>query len=104
MTATGPIGCVPAELALRSRAGECAVELQRAANLFNPQLFQLIDQINNEIGAQVFIGANAFDMHMDFISNPQAYGMYATSVLASSLHPSSLYTYICCLSKQGSTW
>ncbi|KAL2549413.1 GDSL esterase/lipase LTL1 [Forsythia ovata] len=41
VTGTGPIGCVPAELAQRSRTGECAVELQRAAALFNPQLAQM---------------------------------------------------------------
>ncbi|KAL6346170.1 hypothetical protein AAG906_027904 [Vitis piasezkii] len=70
VTATGPLGCVPAELALRSRTGECAIELQRAAGLFNPSFFKL------------FIAANAFGMHMDFISNPQAYGMIRTSKVA----------------------
>ena len=74
VTGTGPMGCVPAELAMRSRNGECAVELQRAADLFNPQLVQMINGLNNEIGGDVFIAANAFRMHMDFISNPGAYG------------------------------
>ncbi|KAL6313058.1 hypothetical protein AAG906_025803 [Vitis piasezkii] len=68
VTATGPLGCVPAELALRSRTGECAIELQRAAGLFNPSFFKL------------FIAANAFGMHMDFISNPQAYGFVTSKV------------------------
>lgn len=74
VTGTGPLGCVPAELALRSRNGECAAELQRAASLFNPQLTQLIQQLNGEIGSDVFIAANTQQMHNDFISNPQAYG------------------------------
>ena len=81
MTATGPLGCVPAERALRSRNGECAIELQRAASLFNPQLFQMLDGLNNEIGSSIFIAANAFDMHMDFVSNPQAYGTYLQLLL-----------------------
>ncbi|XP_041019977.1 GDSL esterase/lipase LTL1-like [Juglans microcarpa x Juglans regia] len=80
VTGTGPIGCVPAELALHSRNGECAVEIQRAANLFNPQLVQLINQLNSEIGSDVFVTANAFEMHLDFISDPQAYGFITSKV------------------------
>lgn len=74
VTGTGPMGCVPAELAQRSRTGECAVELQRAAALFNPQLASMISSVNNEIGSDVFMAANTFEMHMDFVSNPQAFG------------------------------
>ncbi|XP_031287081.1 GDSL esterase/lipase LTL1-like [Pistacia vera] len=81
VTGTGPLGCVPAELAMHSRNGECSVELERAAGLFNPQLVQLINNLNSEIGSDIFVAANAFDMHMDFISNPQAYG-FVTSKIA----------------------
>ena len=43
VTGSGPLGCAPAELALRgSRAGECDAELQRAAALYNPQLVDMI--------------------------------------------------------------
>lgn len=80
VTGTGPIGCVPAELALHSRNGECAVEIQQAADLFNPQLAQLINQLNSEIGSDIFVSANAFEMHLDFISDPQAYGTYSDKV------------------------
>ncbi|KAB2629925.1 GDSL esterase/lipase [Pyrus ussuriensis x Pyrus communis] len=81
VTGTGPLGCVPAELAQRSRRGECAVELQRAASLFNPQLADMVNSLNNQIGSDVFIYADAFRMHMNFISNPQAYG-FVTSKIA----------------------
>ncbi|CAA7403288.1 unnamed protein product [Spirodela intermedia] len=80
VTGTGPLGCVPAELALRSRDGNCDPELQRAASLFNPQLAQLIRNLNRDIGADVFIAANAFSMHMDFITNPQSYGFVTSKV------------------------
>ncbi|KAK8638060.1 hypothetical protein V6N13_136502 [Hibiscus sabdariffa] len=33
----GPLGCVPAELAMRSQSGRCAPELMAAAALYNPQ-------------------------------------------------------------------
>ncbi|KAL6988977.1 hypothetical protein U1Q18_014727 [Sarracenia purpurea var. burkii] len=81
VTGTGPMGCVPAELAQRSREGECAVELQRAASLFNPQLGQMLNGLNGQIGSHVFIAANTMEMHMDFISNPQAFG-FVTSKIA----------------------
>jgi len=76
VTGTGPMGCVPAELALRSRNGECDVELQRAASLFNPQLVEMVKGLNQEIGAHVFIAVNAYEMHMDFVTNPQDFGTY----------------------------
>lgn len=74
VTGTGPLGCVPAELAMRSRNGECSAELQRAASLFNPQLVQMISQVNSEVGSNVFLGANTQQMSNDFISNPTAFG------------------------------
>ncbi|ONK70883.1 uncharacterized protein A4U43_C04F2510 [Asparagus officinalis] len=81
VTGTGPLGCVPAELALRSRTGDCDPELMRAAELFNPQLVQIIQELNAEAGSDVFIAANAFSSHMDFVTNPQAYG-FVTSKIA----------------------
>lgn len=74
VTGTGPLGCVPAELAMRSTNGQCAPELQRAASLFNPQLTQMIREVNSELGADIFIAANTQLSHYDFVSNPQAYG------------------------------
>lgn len=81
VTGTGPLGCVPNALALRSRNGNCDPELQRAADLYNPQLVQMLNQLNTDIGSNIFVTANAFKMHMDFITNPQAYG-FVTSKIA----------------------
>ncbi|KAJ0014155.1 hypothetical protein Pint_20298 [Pistacia integerrima] len=74
VTGTGPLGCVPAELAMRSRNGECSAELQRAASLYNPQLNQILRELNSQFGSDVFVGVNTQAMHNDFVSNPQAYG------------------------------
>lgn len=74
VTGTGPLGCVPAELALRGRNGDCSEELQRAASLYNPQLVQMLAQLNAEIGSNVFIGADTQAMSNDFVTNPAAYG------------------------------
>ncbi|KAJ4955356.1 hypothetical protein NE237_012139 [Protea cynaroides] len=80
VTGTGPLGCVPAELAQRSPDGSCAAELQRAANLFNPQLVQIVNQLNTEIGTNVFFAVNAYRMNIDFISNPQQYGFITSKI------------------------
>lgn len=80
VTGTGPLGCVPAELAQRSRNGECAPELQQAAALFNPQLTQMLQGLNSEVGSNVFIAANTQQMHTNFITNPQAYGFITSKV------------------------
>ncbi|KAF2306958.1 hypothetical protein GH714_022755 [Hevea brasiliensis] len=81
VTGTGPLGCVPSEIAQRGINGQCSVELQRAAGLFNPQLVQMITELNREIGSDVFVAANAYQMNMDFINNPQAFG-FTTSKMA----------------------
>ncbi|WCJ43721.1 GDSL esterase/lipase At5g33370 [Euphorbia peplus] len=81
VTGTGPLGCVPAELAMRSRNGECAVELQQAASLFNPQLTTMLKQLNSQYGADVFIAANTGKMSDDFIKSPAKYG-FTTSKIA----------------------
>ncbi|CAL9137722.1 unnamed protein product [Musa acuminata var. zebrina] len=81
VTGTGPLGCVPAELALRGRNGQCDSELQRAAGLFNPQLVQILNRLNSKIGSDVFVSANAFGMHMNYVANPQAFG-FTTSKIA----------------------
>ena len=81
VTGSGPLGCAPAELALRgSRDGECDAELQRAAALYNPQLVDMIKGVNAELGADVFVAVNAYRMHMDFISDPAAYGFVTSKV------------------------
>lgn len=74
VTGTGPLGCVPAELALRSTNGQCSAELQRAAALYNPQLEHMLRELNRKIGEDVFIAANTAQMHNDFVNNPTAYG------------------------------
>ncbi|OAY41998.1 GDSL esterase/lipase At5g33370 [Manihot esculenta] len=80
VTGTGPLGCAPAELATRGTNGGCSDELQRAASLYNPQLVEMLKRLNQKIGKDVFIVANTQRLHMDFISNPQAYGFTTSKV------------------------
>ncbi|KAJ0967372.1 hypothetical protein J5N97_024289 [Dioscorea zingiberensis] len=72
VTGTGPLGCVPSELA-RSQNGECNPDLLQAGDLFNPQLVTILNELNTQYGSDVFVAANAFKMHSDFLSNPQAF-------------------------------
>uniref|UniRef100_A0A0A0M3C0 Uncharacterized protein n=1 Tax=Cucumis sativus TaxID=3659 RepID=A0A0A0M3C0_CUCSA len=81
VTGTGPLGCVPAELAMRgSSGGQCSEELQRAAALYNPKLLQMIKGLNTQLGSNVFVAVNTQQMHIDFISNPRAYGFETSKV------------------------
>ncbi|OEL17757.1 GDSL esterase/lipase LTL1 [Dichanthelium oligosanthes] len=74
VTGTGPLGCVPAELALHSQSGECAADLMRAVNLFNPQLVDMVRGLNRALGADVFVTANTLRINFDYLNNPQKYG------------------------------
>jgi len=76
VTGTGMIGCVPAELAMHSIDGECASDLTEAADLFNPQLVQMLSELNADIGDDVFIAANTNRVSFDFMFNPQDYGTW----------------------------
>ncbi|KAK8633986.1 hypothetical protein V6N13_014815 [Hibiscus sabdariffa] len=80
VTGTGPMGCVPAELAMRSPTGQCAPELQRAAGLYNPQLVDMINELNDQYGATIFIAANTRQQTDDFINDPAAYGFTTSKV------------------------
>ncbi|QCE06840.1 GDSL esterase/lipase At4g28780 [Vigna unguiculata] len=81
VTGTGPLGCVPAQLATRSRNGECVAELQQAVQIFNPLLVQMTRDLNSQLGSDVFVAVNAFQMNMNFITNPQRFG-FVTSKIA----------------------
>ena len=74
VTGTGPMGCAPAELAMRSPSGVCAPHLQEASALFNPQLIEMINGLNSEYGANIFIASNTNQLTYDYIYNPRAYG------------------------------
>ncbi|KAL6634738.1 hypothetical protein ACP70R_027409 [Stipagrostis hirtigluma subsp. patula] len=74
VTGTGPLGCVPAELALHSRGGECAAELMRAVDLFNPQLADAVRGLNRDVGADVFVAANTYLANFDYLTSPRRFG------------------------------
>jgi len=90
VTGTGPLGCVPAEMAMRGTDGGCSAELQRAATLYNPQLQHMIQGLNKKIGKDVFIAANTALIHSDFVTNPKAYGTL-TSIICQLVNFLKLY-------------
>ncbi|KAL8129294.1 hypothetical protein V2J09_018449 [Rumex salicifolius] len=71
---SGPLGCVPSQLASSGSDGECAEQPQRAAALYNPLLLQMIQRLNAKLGSDVFIAANTGKMQKDFITDPKAFG------------------------------
>ncbi|KNA14163.1 hypothetical protein SOVF_110040 [Spinacia oleracea] len=82
VTGTGPLGCVPGVLASQgSQNGECAALPNQADALFNPALTQMLQDLNSEIGEDVFVASNTGGMLENFLANPQAYG-FETSKIA----------------------
>lgn len=80
VTGSGPLGCVPSQLASSNTNGQCATEPQKASALFNPQLVEMIQSLNQELGSDYFIASNAHMMQGDFISNPQSFGFITSKV------------------------
>ncbi|EEF40427.1 zinc finger protein, putative [Ricinus communis] len=80
VTGTGPLGCVPAELAIRGTNGGCSAELQRAASLYNPQLVEMLNEVNGKIGRDVIIGVNTQQMNLDFVNDPEAFGFTKSKI------------------------
>ncbi|CAL1389755.1 unnamed protein product [Linum trigynum] len=80
----GQLGCLPVELAIRgrgsNRATDCGSEIQTASLLFNSQLTQITQQLNRELGSDVYVAANRYMMAYNFINNPDAYGFTETGV------------------------
>lgn len=74
MLGSGPLGCAPAERSLHSLTGECVSNLQEAAALFEPQLTKMVQDLNAQYHAEVFLAANTKLMHHDLISDPKAFG------------------------------
>ncbi|XP_025013624.2 GDSL esterase/lipase At5g33370 [Ricinus communis] len=74
-TGTGPLGGMPAELAMPGTDGGCSAELQRAASLCNPQLVEMLNEFNGKIGRDVIIGVNTQQMNLDFVNDPEACGV-----------------------------
>ncbi|CAI9761329.1 unnamed protein product [Fraxinus pennsylvanica] len=81
VTGSGPLGCVPSQLATRSTNGQCAEEPQRASAIFNPLLVEMIKGLDQELGSDIFVAANAVQMQNNFISNPQGFG-FVTAKMA----------------------
>ncbi|KAI3782914.1 hypothetical protein L2E82_12973 [Cichorium intybus] len=80
VTGSGPLGCVPSQLASSNSNGQCAYEPQQASALFNPQLVEMIQSLNEELGSEYFVASNAQMMQKDFISDPQAFGFVTSKV------------------------
>lgn len=75
VTGMGPLGCIPMQLNLRnSTDGSCIEALQQMAVNYNTALKPMLKELNAEFPDAVFAYVNVFDMNMQYINNPTAYG------------------------------
>ncbi|MCO5553625.1 hypothetical protein L7F22_007150 [Adiantum nelumboides] len=74
VTSIGPIGCIPAVVARRSKNGECVEFVNNLARNFNVQLKLLVSQLNAQLSGSNFFYAETFDSIFEYRNNPQKYG------------------------------
>ncbi|GLJ25617.1 hypothetical protein SUGI_0490760 [Cryptomeria japonica] len=75
VSSLGPIGCAPSMLnRFNSPAGQCVSNLQQYAMTFNGALKIMLNQLTQQLPGSIFVYSNGFDMLMDYITNPKAYG------------------------------
>ncbi|KAL4574690.1 hypothetical protein LXL04_021526 [Taraxacum kok-saghyz] len=79
VTATGPLGCAPAILALRSQNGECIEELQKAADLYNQKLSAMTAFMNKKLGSDVFVYVESHNIIKDMTKNSKTLGFEVTN-------------------------
>ncbi|KAK1424874.1 hypothetical protein QVD17_20215 [Tagetes erecta] len=72
----GPIGCTPYEMSRHYSNGSCVDYINTAVQLFNHHLKLLVDEFNNNKSLQnaKFIYLNIYDMSIEAIRNPSAFG------------------------------
>nr|XP_025635833.1 GDSL esterase/lipase At4g28780-like [Arachis hypogaea] len=80
VTGTGPLGCIPSQLAERSINGECVAQIQEASQIFNQLLIKMTTELNNQLTSPVFIVVNAFRINMEFINHPQRFGFVSSKI------------------------
>lgn len=93
VTGTGPLGCIPSQLAARSSDGECVPEIQEAADIFTSMLIQMTRDLNSQLGSDIFIAVNTNTVHAEFVTNPQAYGLFYSTLFFSSYFPDVLFFF-----------
>lgn len=70
-----PISCVPLERTVNVAAlGQCREEINDAAIDFTVKQGQLVATLNSELPGSTLVLGNVFDLSIDVISNPSAYG------------------------------
>jgi GDSL-like Lipase/Acylhydrolase len=70
-----PIGCVPLERIINVAAlGQCREEINDAARDFTVKEQQLVARLNTELSGLTLVLGNVFDLGIDVIANPSAYG------------------------------
>jgi hypothetical protein len=75
-----PIGCVPLERTINFAAfGQCREEMDDAARGFTVKQQQLVARLDTELSGLTLMLGNVFNLGIDVISNPSAYGECSTT-------------------------
>ncbi|KAF3782933.1 GDSL esterase/lipase [Nymphaea thermarum] len=79
VTAIGQIGCIPYELSRLSRNGsECVGNINRAVQMFNAGLRNLVTRFNRRLPDACFVFFNSYFAFQDLLDNSGYYGFSVT--------------------------
>ncbi|XP_043697606.1 GDSL esterase/lipase At5g45670-like, partial [Telopea speciosissima] len=71
----GPIGCTPYEISRNNlNDSACDERINRANQIFNERLKNLVDELNNDLQDAMFIFVNAYGIFSDIFQNAKSYG------------------------------
>lgn len=72
-----PFGCLPQErVTNQANIGECNDDYNMVAQYFNVKLRAMVDKLNKELPRVKIVFAGVYDLFLDVVRNPTAYGEY----------------------------
>lgn len=102
----GPLGCIPNQLAMNPiPPGQCVSIVNEIIGPFNVGLKSLVDQLNANHPAAIFVYANAYGLVGDMLNKPSTYGELLSAAVTTGLAQSfpSTVLVLACWSKFSNT-
>lgn len=86
LTNVGPLGCIPYRMTMQGTSKGCCVqEDNELVSGFNAALKLLVDELNGVHPTAKFVVANSYNVVMQIIKNPAAYGRWRVIFLCQYL-------------------
>ena len=79
ISGVGPLGCIPNQLATKSKDGECVGYINELIKGFNAEVIQLVGELNADpqLKGATFLYGKVYEKFEDILQNPSNYGKYS---------------------------